>query len=358
MHKLKSHPALYLNEKAIFSPRADFALTSGISLLVMIGLLLYYALWYQDHNINTADVLPKLLILQVLLNWSHFLISYRILYQKKENFKDFPFATIIVPSVLLAVCLGATLPIFGGTGFLSVNIQIAYILWMLSALYLAWHYTGQAWGMMSIYSHLSGVKFRKHEIFVLRNGLRVLIGWHVIWALPPFVLVHYPLAQTLMNILAVFSFVSGSIILMVKSREQSLDIRIVGAWLVTFLWYLVLYLMPKAFVFIQISHAMQYLIFPARVELNRDRHKSGYGVPNPKLRLILIYLMSVAGGLLIFYLPDLFSTTSADRPTFAALIAISINIHHYYTDGAIWKMRKGGARELLFNHLPKSVSPH
>jgi hypothetical protein len=67
--------------------------------------------------------------------------------------------------------------------------------------------------------------------------------------------------------------------------------------------------------------------------------------------------MSVAGGLLIFYLPDLFLTASADHPTFAALIAISINIHHYYTDGAIWKMRKGGVRESLFNHLSKIVSP-
>jgi hypothetical protein len=357
MQGSKPQPLFSLGKKAIFSPLADFALTSGISLLVMLGLLIYYMFWHQDTNVQAADILPKLLILQVLLNWPHFMVSYRLLYYKKENFKEFPFATLVVPVALLVVCFGATLPVFGGMGFFAVNLKVAYVLWMFSALYLAWHYTGQAWGMMSVYAHLSGIKFSKQEVFILRGGLRALILWHVIWALPtlPQVsiigILQHPTTQVFVNSLVILSFVAGCVVFALKSRRHALDIRIIGAWLVTYVWYLVLYLMPEAFAFIQISHAMQYLIFPARVELNRDRHKANYKALKAKVRVVLLYSIAVAGGLVIFYLPDLFLTSSTNTPTFAALIAIAINIHHYYTDSAIWKMRNGGVRQSLLNHL-------
>ena len=45
--------------------------------------------------------------------------------------------------------------------------------------------------------------------------------------------------------------------------------RALVAWFAIFVWYAVMARDPKALFWIQIAHALQYLAFPIRVELNR-----------------------------------------------------------------------------------------
>jgi hypothetical protein len=42
-----------------------------------------------------------------------------------------------------------------------------------------------------------------------------------------------------------------------------------------------------------------------------------------------------------------------------AMVAIGINVHHYFTDGVLWKIRNPEVREALFGHLqlPGSGGP-
>src|SRR5438045_1948536 len=49
--------------------------------------------------------------------------------------------------------------------------------------YLAWHYTGQVWGMMASYAYLAGTRFEKTERLLIRTGLRILLAWQVTWFL-------------------------------------------------------------------------------------------------------------------------------------------------------------------------------
>lgn len=358
MTKTQKWSPFYLSQKAIFTPKIDLAVTSGISILVMITLASWYFLAGRPDSATAQDILPKLLIIQVLLNWPHFLVSYRLLY-KKENFKEFPLATLIIPAILLSICVASVMPIFGGDGIFNANIKIAYLIWVFSTFYLAWHYTGQAWGMMMVYSHINGIIFSKTESILLRTSLRVLIAWHVIWGLqtlpplPYISVLQSGNSQNVVNLVAIISFMMGCMVFANKSFEQRVDIRIFGAWLVTYLWYLVLFLIPKAFMFVQFSHALQYMIFPMRVEINRDLSKNQTASTRSKIRIFTIYILSILGGLVIFYLPDVLIPSSSQAPTLFALIAISINIHHFYTDSAIWKLRNKQTRHLLFNHLHK-----
>ncbi|NVK06024.1 MAG: hypothetical protein HWD81_00640 [Marivivens sp.] len=358
MTKMQKWAPFHLTQKAIFTPKIDLAVTSGISILVMVTLVSWYFFSGMPDSATAQDILPKLLILQVLLNWPHFLVSYRLLY-KKENFKEFPLATLIIPSILLSICAASVMPIFGGDGIFNANIKISYLIWIFSTFYLAWHYTGQAWGMMMVYSRISGIIFSKIESILLRTSLRILIAWHVIWGLqtlpplPYLAALQSDTSQQVVNIVALISFIMGCVVFTKKSFEQSIDIRIFGAWLVTYLWYLVLFLIPKAFMFVQFSHALQYMIFPMRVELNRDLSKDQRISSRSKVRVFTIYILSILGGLLIFYVPDVLIPNSSQTPTLFALIAISINIHHFYTDSAIWKLRNKKTRGLLFTHLQK-----
>lgn len=349
----------FLSAQAITTPRFDLIATSGLSIFVMIGLLIYYIVADPARSDAGEHILPKLLVLQVLLNWPHFLVSYRLLYGRKDNFKDYPAATKYVPAILLAICVLGMLPLTGGAGPLRYSISLAYPMWVFAALYLAWHYTGQTWGVMMSFARLSGLKLSETERLLLRNGLRIMIAWHVVWGLQtlpqqPFLsLLQSVEAMNIINIAAILAFAVGAATLGRRFvLDGGMDLRVIGAWCVLYLWYLVLFLMPDAFMFIQLSHSLQYMIFPARVELN-EHADSAKTVPAQAKRLGLIYGLAVLGGLVIFYLPDFMFASPTGAPTLAALLGISVNIHHYYADSAIWKLRTKRVQGSLFSHLSK-----
>jgi hypothetical protein len=345
---------LCLSPRAIFSPVVDLLLTSGISIVVMAALIVAVLSGVLPTTNAGSAVLPKLLLLQVLLNWPHFMVSYRLLYHDRRNLSRFPMAAVGVPVILLAVCIAAVLPAFGGEGPMTANVSIAYILWIFAALYLAWHYTGQTWGVMMIFARLSGMTFTRSERFILQGGFRVLIAWHVIWGLGSLPQLPYvgplqgPIAQLVVNTAAILSAMAGVLVWVRKLMAKDVvDMRSLGAWIAIYSWYLVLWLIPDAFIFVQLSHALQYLIFPARIELNRNDIKRSATA----MRTFLIYLACVFAGLLVFYLPEVALLSPTGAPTIFALLAIAINIHHYYTDSAIWKLRDKSVRDSLFGHV-------
>lgn len=348
------NPRFGLAKAAIFAPRLDFWLTSGLSLVVMMAVLLAVSVGILPTGDTDGAVLPKLLMLQVLLNWPHFMVSYRLLYRDRENLRRFPMASIGVPIVLCGICIAATLPVFGGGGVLNANISIAYIIWVFAALYLAWHYTGQTWGVMMIFARLSGMSFNPIERMILRNGFRALIAWHVIWglaSLPPLpyvTLLQHPNAQIVVNVAACVAAVLGATVWVRKAlRAEVIDIRVLGAWCAVYMWYVVLWVVPDAFILVQLSHALQYLVFPARIEMNTKTPAR----PAPAVRTTLVYLVCIGTGVVVFYLPEVYLLSPTGGPTVFALIAIMINIHHYYTDSAIWRLRDKTLRDRLFQHV-------
>ena len=69
------------------------------------------------------------------------------------------------------------------SGRRSTRRSLVIIFISVSSAYLAWHYTGQVWGMMASYAYLDGARFDKSERFLIRTGLRILLAWHVTWFL-------------------------------------------------------------------------------------------------------------------------------------------------------------------------------
>ncbi|MGB0468280.1 MAG: hypothetical protein ACPGF7_12235 [Pontibacterium sp.] len=369
MQYIKFWRHLRLSRAAIISPVIDLLCIGGGSLLVM-GLILSVLLWcyatgsYARGSIDFID----LFILQTLINWPHFVVSYKLLYGRKENLSTYPMATLYVPAGLLLICLAALFyEVSDQAPEFTVNQQMAYYFWLVAALYLAWHYTGQAWGMVATFAHLSGLKLLARERCWLRGSLHTLIFWHVIWGasdMPKYGLIRFLQTDEMMtfaNTVAVMAFVSGLYTFAgIIKRHGAIDARVFVPWLAVFVWYLVLFLEPGAYMFVQLSHALQYLIFPARVELNRLQEKQ----PEKQSldftavlmsKILAYYLVIVAVGLMIFYLPDLLIGNTGGLMTIGGMLALAVNIHHYYTDSAIWKLRDKTVRQQLFSHLPGAV---
>ena len=115
---------------------------------------------------------------------------------------------------------------------------------------------------------------------------------------------------------------------------------------------------PKALFWVQIAHSIQYLAFPVRMEVNRAHaeartsattsavHMALYAVG---LLVVSVLLGQVVPKAVMGVVGDLFG----EEPAKAAPIVILmfINIHHYFTDGVLWKISNPDVRKELFAHV-------
>jgi hypothetical protein len=282
--------------------------------------------------------------------------SYRLVYGSRESILRHRWASIYVPSILLAYIVLALWEARESQVLVIILITVA-------SAYLAWHYTGQVWGMMASYAFLEGTPFAKQERFLIRTGLRILLAWHLSWFL--YTQLRNPAlvrpAYLLMSAGTFVAFVLG-VVGLVKLRRRTgrmPPLRALVAWSALFVWYAVMARDPKAIFWIQVAHALQYLAFPIRVEINHTSaeeqpsrgklvtHMVAYGAI---LLVVSVVIAIVVPGPAMSVVANIFG----EEPGKAApiLILMFINIHHYFTDGVIWHISNPDVRKELFAHVP------
>jgi hypothetical protein len=271
-------------------------------------------------------------------------------------------AAIYVPLLLLLFLAAAIWEAQESQALVLVFITV-------SSVYLAWHYTGQVWGMMASFAYLGGTSFDKTERALIRTSLRILLAWHLAWFLytqlrDPTRVVWIYRAASAATLLAFALGVYG--LYRMWRRAQSIPPMLsVVAWLSLFVWYAVMARDPKGLFWVQIAHALQYLAFPIRVELNTvagSTHRPPTG--NPSGSRTAIHMVLYGAGLLLvsvlvaqvvpLSLMGVIGRVFGEEPGRAApiLILMFINIHHFFTDGVLWKISNPEVRESLFAHVP------
>ena len=346
---------------AIVTPFWDGVTVGGLSLVAMASALAY--VYLLGGEFGTFDKFDWI-VLSILINATHFMASYRLLYDSLDHVRNAPWAAIYVPLILIALLAYRML----GPG----REVVADGILLVSSLYLGVHYTGQAWGMVSSFGHLSGVRFETKERWAIRSGLRVLLVLHVLIALghryPPAdwmsrasYLQLYQLAFRSVCVLAAVTLVAGAMgFWSARRRGEGVPARAVLPWLSIYFWYPTWFLIPGGPLWVQLSHALQYLSFPLRVEANRFSARSDRSV---KLHLLFVYGGLVVAGIIFLKGPPLTSrilgpgwySGEAMRDAFGTFVLL-INIHHFFIDGAVWKLRNPEVRQQLFAHLDKGGS--
>lgn len=333
---------------SIIHPVVDFLCVGGLSLIVFVPMLLSGR---TDLVLIGAGAQA---FLATAINMPHFMASYRLVYRSRASIMKHKWASIYVPSILVVYSAIALWETQSSRALFAILIAV-------SSAYLAWHYTGQVWGMMASYAYLGGVRFEPIERTLIRTGLRILLAWHVTWFLytqlmnPDRIRPVYALVSAGTAI----AFVLGAIGIarMWRRTGKMPPLHALVAWLAIFSWYAVLARDPKALFWVQIAHAIQYLAFPFRVELNSTRKSS---------RSAVAHMAAYTGGLLVVsYVMGQVVPASAmsvvgnmfgEEPAKAApiIILMIINIHHYFTDGVIWKLSNPEVRQELFAHVPRA----
>lgn len=344
-----SNPTHVSTSRVIVASALDVWLSGGAS-IVVLALLGFGALL-----ISPDFLLEKFLVLTVALNGTHFLASYRLLYSSRTFALSYPWASVYVPLFLVVYALGALCLVAANPEFaLPVKILIG-----TASIYLALHYTGQAWGMMASYAYLDGVKFSGREKSILRATLKVMAAWHALWALrllwtPEGAALEYLAhASEIMNSAGGLSLVAGLVTLwqVGKSGGRRVTARVVVPYVALYTWYTFLFFHPSALFWVQLFHAIQYLPFPMRVELNRVSQVSSSKSRGTGAALLPYCLVLLAGSAFIFAgLPWLAGQMGPGANSVWVVIASVINIHHYFIDGCIWRISNPVVSKELFAH--------
>lgn len=361
---------------SILSPAIDVLLVGGLSLIVFVPLLLTGR---RDLVFIGAGAQAWL---STSINMPHFMASYRLVYRDRATILKHRWASIYVPLILTAYIALAVVEIqyfMPQSCTQAVQVHVATpecrsllvtILIAVASGYLAWHYTGQVWGMMASYAYLAGAKFEKSERLLIRTGLRILLAWHVCWFV--YTQLAEPFRPTVRPVYVLVSagigvaFVLGAIGLVRMWRRTGMlpPARTLVAWLALFVWYAMMARDPKALFWIQIAHALQYLAFPVRVEINRTLSDRARGAGRLARHMILYGLGLLVVSVVVTQLVpgsamSVIGNVFGEQPGNAApiLLLMFINIHHYFTDGVIWKISNPEVRKDLFAHLAPAAEP-
>jgi hypothetical protein len=338
---------------SVISPVVDLLCVGGLSLLFFVPLLLS-----GRRDLVLVGVGAQAWLATVV-NMPHFMASYRLVYRSRESILRHRWASLYVPAILIVYIVIALWQAQESSWMVVVLVSV-------SSAYLAWHYTGQVWGMMASYSYLEGASFEKRERFLIRTGLRILLAWHVTWFLytqlrnPAIVRPAYILISA--GTVAAFLLGAVGIGMMRKRTGRMPPLRALVAWFSLFVWYAVIARDPKALFWIQIAHALQYLAFPLRVEINTSKKRIADHAP------FVIHMIIYGAVLLgVSFFVSLVVPASAmsvvgnifgEEPGKAApiMILMFINIHHYFTDGVIWHISNPEVRRELFAHVAPAKS--
>jgi hypothetical protein len=342
---------------SIIHPKVDPWLVGGLSILVLMSFIVI------SSKVPQELILGNFLILTVLINGTHFMASYFLLYSSRDYIKRYRAASVYVPLGLLllgAAGLWMAAPPRSDPGIVHALIVIA-------ALYLALHYTGQAWGMMASYAYLHGIRFSKTERTTLRACLRVMAVWQMVWALttsPSYIPASFlPWAEPCVraiNVAGALSFLVGLLTLLALRRRLHVPLptSLVLPFGSLYVWYLFLFLYPQSLFWVQIFHATQYLSFPLRIEANRSAYKGGPLLSSSQARHLLTYSLTLcAMSLFVFVgIDKILNYPSGGFETYTLVLVSLINIHHYFIDGCVWHIRSPEVRADLFAHLTTTRS--
>ena len=352
-------PSTSAARRAMITPFIDGLFGGGLSIVLVIALIVAKIL-YPGMNLLQLEVgLLVIFYLNLIINWPHFMASYRILYAEPKTIREHPFVAIGIPVgffLLLAYIVGYAF--MAGTDQVAQSVWITGIklaLFALMSVQLAWHYTGQSWGMTASYLFIGGFRMEAIERHLIRSGFYALMIFHVIrlFSREEFLQTSFFFGEEISSMIVSFS---NTVLLpfwrvillatiaaglvgfnrMAERTGQDIPKRSWIPWVATYSWYFMADFLGAdlfAIAAIQIFHALQYLSFPLRVELNHfsDTHQANDGKRYQRtMHMTIYYALLIGLGWLAFKeIGDPGASSNALRVMIAACVVSGINIHHY-----------------------------
>lgn len=317
----------------------DFFFIGGASFLLFAGLLLFYT------DVRTPEVITTAIVLSWIINWPHFSMSTYRLYQTRNNMRQYPVTAYVVPFIVI----GGTVLCFIFKDLVAPYFVKLFILWS------PYHFSGQTIGITFIYAMRSGIRLSKTERNVV---ISFVMGTYFLSTIRAetsregfdFYGVKYPsmqIPQWVANIaeyamwIALIAFIATVIYWSYRNRRM-LPLIVILPAATQYLWFVQSVYMPSFQEFVPMLHSLQYMLIAWSIQL---KEKMDVNNIEPSRKYVVSettrwFALNFLGGALLFYmLPKLGVSLGYSTLFSTAIIFAAIQIHHFFVDGVIWKLK-------------------
>jgi len=295
-------------------------------------------------------------LLALLFNYPHFMATVYRAYHSYDEFRKYRYFTIHI-ALLLA-----------GAGLIA-HLWYPLLPWIFT-LYICWspwHYSGQNFGLLMMFSRRAGLSPSEGERQALHQSfiasyLMLLFSFHTGKSHDPLIIsLGLPLKFTLpvRAMLGLFFVIASVWALVSLGKRCSFKALLPSMTLVTtqFFWFLlpsVIELVTHKEVLqtryssgiLAVMHSAQYLWITS---FYQEKEAKAEGKTNWSFARYLLTL--VAGGIALFVPgPWIVSRVfHADFATSFLTFTALVNLHHFILDGALWKLRDSRIASLLLD---------
>ena len=374
--------------RALTTRFVDFWLLGGASLLVwfvMFATQGFRAAWAIDQHFKNLTVTTA--SLSLLVNYPHFLISYKLAYSRGRAFvTSHWWQLVVVPALLIATfafayayfnvpvsqlspvgMLSRDLTGFGNNARVFSGPRLGDLLFGLTfnvmIFTVGWHYTKQVFGCMMVYAYFDRYKFSPRQRTITKYAL-LSIWWlnfaqgNVAGAQSNFSQFKYYSFDLPDILVPITSLIVAAGVLLVaydvfwknyKERGELPSVNMVVPFLALYVWWLPITRQYEFyFLLTPFFHSLQYLAFVYKMEDTRLR-----GLKNPEVRgTILAFGIVLAGWLAFEFVPNEIDTALGTFNAwqmffFFTAAMLFINIHHYFIDNVLWRFRDAEIQKYL-----------
>ena len=320
------------------------------------SIVLYAVFRLRPHLASSPSVASLAATLVWVCNYPHFASTNYRLYHSKHSVAQYPLTSFVTPVVMVAAVIGC---------YLSPN-DIAPLFIKLYLLWSPYHFSGQTLGITMVYARRAG--------FVIDGWLRRCLTAFIFltfavqnaWAevglhVNPFYGIQYPtlgvpvwLPQTLTKLMwASLAATIGMLMWKVANSGPRIPLIVLLPAFTQYIWFVATpagqfsYMVP-------FFHSLQYLLIAWNVQLKeglaeRRRDPSVRYVWSESSRWMAI---NIVGGYALFWgLPHLGAHFGKPLAFSTAVMLAAIQVHHFFVDGVIWRLRNPAARSPLSSSL-------
>jgi tetratricopeptide (TPR) repeat protein len=340
------------------SARGSWIYGPGLDLIVGCGawsapllLLSYYA-----STASTKGWSFAFYALALLFNYPHFMATVYRAYHSYDEFAKYRVYTVHVTLLL----------VFAG---LIAHLWYPIVPWIFT-LYICWspwHYTGQNYGLLMMFTRRAGLTPTDRErqavhLAFIASYLMLLFSFHTGSSPDPLIIsLGLPAKFTLpvRAMLGLFFLVASAWALISLSRRSSWKALLPSLTLATtqFFWFLLPALIELASGkevpqtryssgILAVLHSAQYLWITSYYQEKEARAagKSSWSFAR--------YLLTLVAGGIALFIPGPWLASRvfhADFATSFLTFMALVNLHHFLLDGAIWKLRDSRIAAFLLN---------
>lgn len=339
--------------------RSTYFINGPIDFLFIGGasIILYLLFRFPLSNLDTYWSFEAAYLMSWLVNWPHFSATSYRLYHSKSNILQYPLTAIGVPILLFFGVLGS---------FLS-PLGIAPFFVKFFTFWSPYHYSGQSLGISLVYCNRAGYRLSALERKLLTGSIfftfltataRSETGTDPI----SYFGITYPRLGIPVGVadgLEVCMYLCALVFLIlmgirtVKKKRLPPWILFLPA-IAQYVWFHLGGRLPVFNVFVPLFHSLQYLLIAWSVQLKEKMDQNGIGPSRGYAwkESLQWGTGNFLGGVGLFWILPRLGQLAGFPLSFAEPVLVAaVQIHHFFVDGVIWKLRNPKVRSPLLVNI-------